>query len=68
MITFNIIPTIVSHSSKTRILNLWNPTASPLGRSIATHSLCEEDNGVVWNCYFEIICNLDQVVLATLVA
>jgi hypothetical protein len=38
MITFDIIPTIVSHTSKTRILNLWNLTASPSGCSITTQS------------------------------
>ena len=47
MITFDIIPTIISHTSKTRILNLWNLTASPSGCSIATQSL--EGGGEKWS-------------------
>ena len=45
MITFDIIPTIISHTSKTRILNLWNLTASPFGCSIATQSPRGEGKG-----------------------
>jgi hypothetical protein len=42
MKTFDFKPTLVSHTLKTRILNLWNPTASPLSRSITTQSLLGE--------------------------
>ena len=45
MKTFDFKPTIVSHTLKTRILNLWNPTASPLGRSIKTQPLEGEGKG-----------------------
>ena len=41
MKTFDFEPTTVPHTLKTRILKLWNPTASPLRRSIATQSLRE---------------------------
>jgi hypothetical protein len=36
MKTFDYKPMLVYQTLKTRILNLWNPTASPLGRSITT--------------------------------
>jgi hypothetical protein len=39
MKTFDFKPTPVSHTLKTRILKLWNLTASPLSRSITTQSL-----------------------------
>jgi hypothetical protein len=45
MKTFNFKPTPVSHTLKTRILNLWNPTASPLGHSITAQSLMGEGEG-----------------------
>jgi hypothetical protein len=38
MKTFDFEPTTVPHTLKTRILKLWNPTACPLRRSIATQS------------------------------
>ena len=38
MKTFDFEPTVLSHTYKTRVLKLWNPTASPLGRSVATQS------------------------------
>ena len=34
---------MVPHTSKTRILNLWNPTPSPLKRSVVTQSPQEEE-------------------------
>ncbi len=35
---------MISLPSKTRILNLWNPIASPLSTAIATQSLKGEGN------------------------
>ena len=43
MKTFDFKPTLVSHTLKTRILKFWNPTASPLSRSITTQSLFQEE-------------------------
>jgi hypothetical protein len=45
MDTFDFNPTLVSHTLKTRILKLWNPTVSPIGRSITTQSLVGEGEG-----------------------